>query len=81
MHPRSQAQLLWMGSEFDAVTEHVPDRYRHLRLARLWRRGAALPGVQNGAGGASLRHCGAARVAMRKRGAKHRAVRQHGGCA
>jgi len=34
MRPRSQAQLLWMGSEFDAVTEHVPDRYRHLRLAR-----------------------------------------------
>ena len=32
-------------------------------------------------GGASLRRCGAARVAMRKRGTKHSAVRQHGGCA
>ena len=28
--------------------------------------GAALPRVQNGAGGASLRRCGAARVAMRR---------------
>ena len=34
MRPRSQAQLLWMGSEFDAVPEHVPDWNRHLRLAR-----------------------------------------------
>ena len=30
----TQAQLLWMGSEFDAVTEHVPDWNRHLLLAR-----------------------------------------------
>ena len=34
MRPRSQAQLLWMGSEFDAVPEHVPYWYRHLLLAR-----------------------------------------------
>ena len=34
MRPRSQAQLLWMGSEFDEVPEHVPDWNRHLRLAR-----------------------------------------------
>ena len=34
MRPRSQAQLLWMGSEFDAVPEHVPDWNRHLLLAR-----------------------------------------------
>ena len=34
MRPRSQAQLLWMGSEFDAVPEHVPDWNRYLRLAR-----------------------------------------------
>ena len=27
-----------------------------------------------------MRRCGAARVVMRRRGAKHRAVCQHGGC-
>ena len=66
-----------------ACTRAAPKRGGAIKRsgAGLWRRGAALPGVQNGAGGASLRRCGAARVAMRKRGAKHRAVRQHGGCA
>ena len=34
MRPRSQAQLLWMGSDFDAVPEHVPNWNRHLQLAR-----------------------------------------------
>ena len=34
MRPRSQAQLLWMGSDFDAVPEHVPNWNRHLLLAR-----------------------------------------------